>query len=88
MEKLKANLFLIFVKPKSDPKEKQVIILDQDVHMCGYFWCIVYELIFMNHLSLSFLSWIWAIFLSFSVSFSLNTWTFLDPILSFYNMLS
>jgi hypothetical protein len=36
---------------KLDPKERQVINLDQDVHVCGYFWWMVYELLFMNHLS-------------------------------------
>jgi hypothetical protein len=28
----------ILLSQKPDPKEKQVINLDQDVHVCGYFW--------------------------------------------------
>jgi len=37
---------------RSDPKEKQVINLDQDVQVCGYFWWMVDELLYMNSLSL------------------------------------
>ena len=51
MEDLKAYLLLIFCKCV-DPKEKQVINLDQDVQVCGYFWWMVYGLLCMNHLSL------------------------------------
>ena len=57
MEDLKAYLLLIFCKCV-DPKEKQVINLDQDVQVCGYFWWMVYELPCMHHLSLSLSFWI------------------------------
>ena len=56
MEDLKAYLLLIFLlSQRPDPKEKQVINLDQDVQVCGYFWWMVYELLCMHHLSLFFL---------------------------------
>ena len=52
MEDLKAYLLLhILLSQRSDPKEKQVINLDQDVQVCGYFWWMVYELLCMHHLS-------------------------------------
>jgi hypothetical protein len=41
----------ILLTQKLDSNEKQVVNLDQDVHVCGYFWWMVYELLFMNHLS-------------------------------------
>ena len=44
----------ILLSQRPDPKEKQVINLDQDVQVCGYFWWMVYELLCMNHLSFSF----------------------------------
>jgi hypothetical protein len=67
-ENLKAYLFLILFYPK----EKQVINLDQDVHVCGYFWWMVYELLFMDHLSIIlFLGY--GLSFSFSLSLSLNT---------------
>jgi hypothetical protein len=28
----------MMLSQRPDPKEKQVINLDQDVHVCGYFW--------------------------------------------------
>ena len=31
----------ILLSQRPDPKEKQVISLDQDVQVCGYFWWIV-----------------------------------------------
>jgi hypothetical protein len=38
MEDLKAHLFLLFLlSQKKDPREKQVINFDQDVHVCGIF---------------------------------------------------
>ena len=40
----------ILLGQKPDPKEKQVINLDQDVQVCGCFWWMVYELLCMNHL--------------------------------------
>ena len=56
MKDLKAYLLLIFLlSQRPDPMEKQVINLDQDVQVCGYFWWMVYELYCMNHLSFSFL---------------------------------
>ena len=55
MEDLKAHLLLIFcISQRPDPKEKQVINLDQDVQVCGYFWWMVYEPLCMNHLFFSF----------------------------------
>ena len=33
----------ILLSQKLDSKEKQVINLDQDVQVCGYFWCMVDE---------------------------------------------
>ena len=45
----------ILLSQRPDPKEKQVINLDQDVQVCGYFWWMVYELLCMHHLSLFFL---------------------------------
>ena len=42
----------IFLSQKPDPKKKQVMNLDQDMHVCRYFWWMVYELLFMNQLSL------------------------------------
>ena len=59
MEDLKAYLLLIFLlSQRPDPKEKQVINLDQDVQVCGYFWWMVYELLLYAP-SLLFLSfWI------------------------------
>ena len=44
----------ISLSQKPDPKKKQVINLDQDVQVCGYFWWMVYELLCMNHLSFPF----------------------------------
>ena len=41
----------ILLSQRPDPKEKQVINLDQDVQVCGYFWWMVYELLCMHHLS-------------------------------------
>ena len=41
----------ILLSQTPDPKEKQVINLDQDVQVCGYFLWMVYELLSMNHLS-------------------------------------
>jgi len=35
----------ILLSQRPDPKEKQVINLDQDVQVCGYFWWMVYELL-------------------------------------------
>ena len=63
----------ILLSQKPDPKDKQVINLDQDVQVCGniYFWLMVDELLCMNHLplvSFSFL-WIGAIFFSLFLSF-------------------
>ena len=40
----------IFLSQKPDPKKKQVMNLDQDMHVCRYFWWMVYELLFMNQL--------------------------------------
>jgi hypothetical protein len=60
----------ILLSQKPDPKEKQVINLDQDVHVCGYFWWMVYELLFHGpSLSLISFSWIWATFVFLSFSF-------------------
>ena len=60
----------ILLSQKPDPKEKQVINLDQDVQVCGYFWWMVYGLLCMNHLSLFlFFFWMGAIF---SLSLSLT----------------
>ena len=51
MEDSKAYLLLIFLlSQRLDPKEKQVINLDQDVQVCGYFWWMVDELLCMHHL--------------------------------------
>ena len=48
----------ISLSQRPDPKEKQVINLDQDVQVCGYFWWMVYELLLYAP-SLLFLSfWI------------------------------
>ena len=44
----------ILLSQRPDPKEKQVINLDQDVQVCGYFWWMVYGLLCMHHLSFSF----------------------------------
>ena len=56
MGDLKAYLLLIFLlSQRPDPKEKQVINLDQDVQVCGYFWWMVYELLlYASSLSFSF----------------------------------
>ena len=66
MEDLKAYLLLIFygfegtpashilLSQRPDPKEKQVINLDQDVQVCEYFRWMVYQLLCMHHLSFSF----------------------------------
>ena len=43
----------ILLSQRHDSKEKQVINLDQDVQVCGYFWWMVYELLCMDHLSFS-----------------------------------
>ena len=48
----------ILPSQKPDPKEKQVINLDQDVQVCGYFWWMVYELLCMHYLSLFLSFWI------------------------------
>ena len=49
----------ISLSQRPDPKEKQVINLDQDVQVCGYFfWWIVYDLLCMHHLSLFHSFWI------------------------------
>ena len=48
----------ILLCQRPDPKEKQVINLDQDVQVCGYFWWMVYELLCMHHLSLFLSFWI------------------------------
>ena len=56
----------ILLSQRPDPREKQVINLDQDVQVCGYFWWMVYELLLYAP-SLLFLSfWIRGyLFLSF-----------------------
>ena len=41
----------ILLSQRLDPKEKQVINLDQDVQVCGYFWWMVEELLLYNFLS-------------------------------------
>ena len=41
----------ILLSQRPDPKEKQVINLDQDVQVCENFWWMVYELLCMHHLS-------------------------------------
>ena len=41
----------ILLSQRPDSKEKEVINLDQDVQVCGYFWWMVYELLFLNQLS-------------------------------------
>src|SRR6185312_1266113 len=46
----------ILLSQKPDPKEKQVINLDQDVQVCGYFWWMVEELFCM--ISLPFI-YVW-----------------------------
>jgi hypothetical protein len=46
----------ILVSQEPDSKEKQVINLDQDVHVCGYFCWTVHELLFMDNLSPLFFS--------------------------------
>ena len=33
----------ISISQRPDPKEKQVISLDQDVQVCGYFWWMMDE---------------------------------------------
>ena len=38
MEDIKATASHILLSQRPDPKEKQVISLDQDVQVCGYFW--------------------------------------------------
>ena len=40
MEDIMANSLLI-LSQRPDPKEKQVISLDQDVQVCGYFWWMI-----------------------------------------------
>ena len=75
---------LMLLSQRPDPQEKQVINLDQDVHVCEYFCMYGVWTPFMNYLSLSvslslsFFLWTWAIFLSLS---RLNTWTFMCPTL-------
>ena len=44
----------ILLSQKPDPKENQVINLDQDVQVHGYFWWMVYELLCTHHLSFFF----------------------------------
>ena len=44
----------ILLSQRPDSKEKQVINLDQDVQVYGYFWWMVYELLCMHHLTFSF----------------------------------
>ena len=44
----------ILLSQRPDPKEKQVINLDQDMQECRYFWWMMYELLCMHHLSFSF----------------------------------
>ena len=44
----------ILLSQRPDPMEKQVISLDQDVHVCEYFWWMVDEFIFMNQTLLYF----------------------------------
>jgi hypothetical protein len=61
----------ILLRQKTDPKEKKVINLDQDVYVYGYFWWMVYELLFMDHLSfILFLGYGLSFFLSLSLSLS------------------
>ena len=48
----------VLLSQRQDPKEKQVINLDQDVQVCGYFWWMVYGLLCMHHLSLFLSFWI------------------------------
>ena len=70
----------MLLSQRPDPKEKQVIILDQDVQVCEYFWWMMYELLFMNHLSPFFFGH----GLSLFFFLFLNTWTFMCPTLFFY----
>jgi hypothetical protein len=49
---------------RPDPNEKQVINLDQDVQVCGYFWWMVEELLCMISLSLVYFFWYGLYFLS------------------------
>ena len=66
----------VWLSQKLDPKEKQVINLDQDVQVCQYiyFWWMVDELCCMNHLSLVSFSLDWGS-LFFLSSFFLFLWT-------------
>ena len=53
----------MLLNQKPDPKEKHVINLDQDVHVCEHFlygWCVDS----FHELSLFLFFWTWAIFLS------------------------
>ena len=60
----------ISLSQRLDPKEKQIIILDQDVQVCGYFWRMVDELLCMILLSpLFFLGMGYLFFLFFSLFF-------------------
>ena len=54
----------ILLSQKPDPKEKQVINLDQDVQVCGCFWWMVYELLCMNHLSFWIRGYLFSLFLT------------------------
>ena len=54
----------ILLSQRPDPKEKQVISLDQDVQVCGYFWWMVDETPLYDF-SLPCIFLVWAIF-SFS----------------------
>jgi hypothetical protein len=67
----------ILLSQKPDQKKRQVINLDEDVHVCGYFWWMMYKLLFMDHLPFISFSRTLAIFLLFFF------WTFLSPILFF-----
>ena len=64
----------ISLSQRPDPKEKQVISLDQDVQVCGYFWCMVdetplYE--FSLPCIYMYIYMVWAIFSPFSLFFDM-----------------
>jgi hypothetical protein len=59
MEKIE-GIFVshILLSQKPDLNKKQVIDLDQDVHVCGYFWWMVYGLLLHEPYLLYSFSWI------------------------------
>ena len=78
----------ILLSQRPDPKEKQVISLDQDVQLCGCFWWMVAELLCMISLSHVYIFFGMGYISSFSLFFLHALWACGIPSLGMHLSLS